>query len=98
MTTRFVHLDLLVSIDSDAFLMSLRHFVSRHGTPFELLCDNGTNLIGRNRELQNAFNAMAPQLKEQLAKQKINFSFNPPAAPHFGGTWEREVKSVKAAL
>lgn len=98
MTTRCLHLDLLESLDSDAFLMSLRRFVSRRGTPFKLLCDNGTNFIGGNRELQDAFDVMAPQLKEQLAKQKITFRFNPPAEPHFGGAWEREVKSVKTAL
>ncbi|XP_038136832.1 uncharacterized protein LOC119780760 [Cyprinodon tularosa] len=41
---------------------------------------------------------MAPCLQEQLAEQRIRFQFNPPSAPHFGGTWEREVKSVKTAL
>jgi len=41
---------------------------------------------------------MSPHLKDQLAGQKIMFRFNPLSAPHFGGTWEREVKSVKAAL
>lgn len=41
---------------------------------------------------------MTPQLKEQLAEQQISFRFIPPGAPHFGGAWEREVKSVKQAL
>ncbi|XP_057704715.1 uncharacterized protein LOC130923208 [Corythoichthys intestinalis] len=83
MTTRCIHLDLHESLDSEAFLMSLRRFISRRGTPFELLCDNGTNFVGGDRELQDAFTAMAPPLKEQLAKQRIIFRFNPPAAPHF---------------
>lgn len=98
MTTRCVHLDLLESLNSDAFLLSLRRFIARRGQPYEILCDNGTNFIGANRELQEAFESMVPQLQEQLAKQRIRFCFNPPSAPHFGGTWEREVKSVKTAL
>lgn len=40
---------------------------------------------------------MAPHLKEQLAEQRITFQVNPPS-PHFVGTWEREVMSVKIAL
>ncbi|XP_073764218.1 uncharacterized protein [Danio rerio] len=98
MTTRCVHLDLLEQLDTDAFLLSLRRFIARRGKPMELLCDNGTNFVGGDRELRETFNAMAPKLQEQLAEQRIRFRFNPPSAPHFGGTWEREVKSVKSAL
>ncbi|KAK0143235.1 hypothetical protein N1851_018638 [Merluccius polli] len=98
MTTRCVHLDLLESLDADAFLMSLRRFIARRGKPFELLSDNGTNFVSGARELREAFEAMASHLKEQLAKQQIEFCFNPPSAPHFGGAWEREVRSMKTAL
>ncbi|KAE8288370.1 hypothetical protein D5F01_LYC12239 [Larimichthys crocea] len=98
MTTRCVHLDLLESLDTDAFLMSLRRFISRRGKPFELLSDNGTNFTGGARELREAFESMGPQLKEQLAEQQIEFCFNLPSAPHFGGAWEREVRSIKTAL
>ncbi|KAJ8364832.1 hypothetical protein SKAU_G00136630 [Synaphobranchus kaupii] len=41
---------------------------------------------------------MDPQLKQQLDNYQIIYKVNPPNAPHFGGTWEREVKSVKTAL
>ncbi|XP_048877738.1 uncharacterized protein LOC125747060 [Brienomyrus brachyistius] len=98
LTTRAVHLDLLPSIDTDAFLMSMRRFVARRGTPAELYSDQGTNFRGGERELKEAFQLMGPELRHQLAKQKISFHFNPPASPHFGGAWEREVRSVKVAL
>ncbi|XP_077396826.1 uncharacterized protein LOC144033019 [Festucalex cinctus] len=98
LTTRAVHLDLLRSIDSDAFLMALRRFIARRGTPAELWSDHGTNFKGGERELQEAFASMGPALQSQLAQQKIQFNYNPPAAPHFGGVWEREVRAVKYAL
>lgn len=41
---------------------------------------------------------MEPQLLEQLADQQISFKMNPPAAPHFGGALECEIKSVKSPL
>lgn len=41
---------------------------------------------------------MEPNLKGQLIDQQISFKFNPPSAPHYGGLWEWEGKSVKAAL
>lgn len=66
--------------------------------PFEVLCDNGPNFVGGKQELWEAFNVVAPELQEQLAKQKISFRFDHPSAPHFGGAWERDIKSVKTAL
>lgn len=98
LTTRCVHLDLLCSMDADSFLLALRRFIARRGKPFELICDRGTNFRGGERELSEAFAEMEPSLREQLANQKISFIFNPPHAPHFGGVWEREIKSVKASL
>ncbi|XP_042069251.1 uncharacterized protein LOC121812105 [Haplochromis burtoni] len=98
LTIRAVHLDVLTSIDTDAFLMALRRFIARRGTPAELYSDQGTNFRGGERELQAAFAAMTSDLQKLLAPHKIVFHFNPPAAPHFGGVWEREIRSVKMAL
>ena len=85
-------------MDADTFLMAFRRFVSRRGKPFELLSDCGTNFRAGESELQNAFQAMEPDIKQQLAHTQVNFQFNPPSAPHFGGSWECEIKSVKMAL
>ncbi|XP_049330293.1 uncharacterized protein LOC125798980 [Astyanax mexicanus] len=98
LTTRAVHIELLSSMDADAFLLSLRRFIARRGRPKEILSDCGTNFRGADRELRESFAALHPQLKAQLADYQILFKFNPPSAPHFGGTWEREVRSIKSAL
>lgn len=93
-----MHLDLLIAINTDAFLIALRMFIPRRGTPAELFSDQGTNFKGGERELRETFMEMSPELQQLLAPQKITFRFNPPAAPHFGGVWEREIRSVKSAL
>lgn len=98
MTTSCVHLDLLESIDTEAFLMALRRFIARRGKPFDFLADRGTNFWGGAAELQASFTALEAPLQEQLAGQKIEFRFNPPGSRHFGGTWEREIKLIKTAL
>ena len=98
LTTRAVHIDVLTSLDQDSFLMALRRFISRRGKPAELLSDQGTNFRGGEREIHASFKALHPTLQAELAKHQIKFRFNPPSALHFGGAWEREIKSIKAAL
>lgn len=80
--------------------MALRRFVARRDTPAcnLLYSDHDTNFHGGQRELQEAFASLTPQIQLHLAKQKISFHFNPPGTPHFGGAWERKIKSVKTAL
>ncbi|XP_056121116.1 uncharacterized protein LOC130099439 [Rhinichthys klamathensis goyatoka] len=62
LTTRAVHLDLLPSMSTDSFLMALRRFVSRRGTPAELWSDQGTNFRGGERELREAYAALVPNI------------------------------------
>ncbi|KAI3371572.1 hypothetical protein L3Q82_024142, partial [Scortum barcoo] len=96
LTTRAVHIELLNSMDVDAFLLVLHRFIARRGQPKEVLSDCCTNFRGAERELREAFAAMEPQLKDQLTEYQIDFKFNPLNAPHFGGAWEREVHSIKS--
>ncbi len=98
LTTRAVHIELLNSMDVEAFLLAVRRFIARRGKPYEIRSDCGTNFRGADRQLREAFSIMEPELKVQLSDYQISFKFNPPSAPHFGGIWEREVHSIKNAL
>lgn len=98
LTTRAVHLDLLPTTGTDSFLMAFWRFVARKGKPFELLSDQGTNFRGGERELKQGFDFLQPELQTNLAAQQVRFYFNPPNSPHFGGCWEREIRSLKQAL
>lgn len=55
LTSCAVHINLLTSMDTDAFLMALILFIPRRGKPYELLCNQGANFKGGERELAQAF-------------------------------------------
>ena len=48
------------------------------------------------KEYINSWNE--DQITSELAQKCIVWKFNPPGAPHFGGVWERLVRSCKKAM
>ena len=63
--------------------------------------DNGTNFQGASTELQNLFSttsSMSQEIAAELANDKVEWTFIPPRAPHFGGIWEANIKSFKQHL
>ena len=55
--------------------------------------------MGAERELRTCLENWNQQaISDELLQHNIEWHFNPPAAPHFGGLWERLVKSVKRAM
>jgi hypothetical protein len=77
----------------------LRRFIARRGKPSIIYSDNGTNFVGANRELRESLTEWNQEkIANMLSQQEIKWVFNPPAAPHMGGVWERFVRSTKKAL
>jgi transposase InsO family protein len=95
MTSRAVHLELVHSLSADSAIMSLRRFIARRGAPDTLFSDNGTCFVGADRMLREFYQA---DVNDFAASRGIKWSFIPPAAPFFGGCWERLVRTVKVAL
>lgn len=89
--TKALHLELVSDLTSDAFLAALRRFIARRGRCNYLYSDCGTNFVG-------AYNKLSPLLKSAAEFEAIEWHFNPPSAPHFGGLWEAGIKSVKTHL
>ncbi|XP_076246288.1 uncharacterized protein LOC143186494 [Calliopsis andreniformis] len=81
--TRAVHIKLVHDYTTSAFLAALDRFVARRGIPSCIFGDNGTNFV----DTHNKCGAMG-----------IQWRFNPPSAPHFGGMHETGEKSVKHHL
>lgn len=102
MATKAIHLELVSSLSTKAFLAAFKRFVSRRGIPQQIFSDRGTNFIGANRELPKAlYDTSTPEAQEilsNLSRDQIKWNFNPARAPHFGGLWEASVKSVKFHL
>ncbi|XP_063989074.1 uncharacterized protein LOC135168625 [Diachasmimorpha longicaudata] len=101
MATSALHLEAVTDYSADGFIAAYRRFVSRRGYCRHLYSDCGTNFIGADKELKKLFSAGAKEFQHLSAvclKDGTRWTFNPPAAPHFGGKWEAAVKSVKYHL
>ncbi|XP_045460770.1 uncharacterized protein LOC123671123 [Harmonia axyridis] len=86
-----IHLELVSDLSSEAFLAALRRFRARRGRCNRIFSDGGTNFRGAYTLLRTLF-------RNATEAENIDWSFNPPSAPHFGGLWEAGIKSVKTHL
>ena len=89
--TGAVHLEMLYGLSEEAFVKAFSRFVARHMKPQKVFCDRGTNFVGGQNAINDAWTAVAE-------KSGIEFHFSPAHAPHFNGLVERIVQSAKRAL
>ena len=95
LVTRAVHLEVAQSLETDSFIVALRRMMARRGKPRNIYSDNGTNFVGTERELKECLDRMEQaKISDTLSQYRIQWFFNPPSAPHFGGVWGRLVKSM----
>lgn len=97
LTLRAVHIEVAHTLDASSCMICLQNFISRRGTPREIYTDNGTNFKCTEKllkELQKNIDYTDIVKKHD----EIKWFFNPPAAPHMGGAWERLVRSIKSVL
>lgn len=102
MATKAIHLEAVSDLTSTGFIAALKRFGSRRGFPRVMHSDNGTNFGGANKFLTTQTKQERERTNHEIAKfstdNSMEWDFNPPAAPHFGGLWEAGVKSVKTHL
>ncbi|XP_055633828.1 uncharacterized protein LOC129774158 [Toxorhynchites rutilus septentrionalis] len=98
LTVRAIHLELVYSLTTDSCKKAIRRFIARRGAPQEIYTDNGTNFVGASRELESQIREISITMSSTFTDANTKWRFNPPAAPHMGGCWERMVRSVKTAL
>ena len=99
LTTRAVHLEVAHSLTADSFINAFRRFICRRTKPHTVFSDNGTNLVGAEKELRQALKEFNHKhVEEKLRQKNVRWKFNPPTASHFGGIWERLIRSTRKIL
>ncbi|BES91553.1 Pao retrotransposon peptidase [Nesidiocoris tenuis] len=92
---RAVHLELVSSQSTDSFLLALRRFINRRGRPRTIYSDQGTNFVGANNDMKTLD---WKKILEHTSVRKIEWCFNPPGSPWWGGWWERLIGIMKNLL
>ncbi|XP_058798334.1 uncharacterized protein LOC131668296 [Phymastichus coffea] len=103
MASKAVHIEVASDLTTGGFLACFRRFISIRGRPLAMHSDNGTNFVGANNELKKIYDLHATAefknaIQEYAISKRIEWNFNPPLSPHFGGLWEAAVKSFKHHL
>lgn len=79
---RAVHFELASTLSTQSFLECLRRFITRRGRPHTIYSDNRTNFTGA----ANALNKLDwKRIAKHSSASQIEWFFNPPTAPWWGG-------------
>lgn len=98
LSIRAVHLEIVHSLSTPSCIMAIRRFVARRGAPITFCSDNGSNFVGASNLLKEQLQAINEDCALSFTNSCTKWLFNPPLAPHMGGSWERMVRSVKVAM
>lgn len=99
LSSRAIHIELLETMDASSFICALRRFSSLRGPVSRIRCDRGTNFVGGKSELTESLTeADAKTIQQYAVNQGCEWIFNPPHASHFGGVWERQIRTIRSVL
>ena len=96
--TRAVHAEIVFKLDADSAINAITRFNARRPGMNKMYSDRGTNFIASNAILTKELEIINKEAAPSLARKGITWQFNPPHAPHRGGTWERVVGLFKKTL
>ena len=69
MSTKAIHLELVESLEVEAFLRTFRRFAARRGLPSLLINDNGKSFKSASREVKGLLRS--PRLGEGLMRKEV---------------------------
>jgi hypothetical protein len=103
LTTRAVHFEPTGGMETTNVLNAISRFADIRGTPETIFSDNQTSFIKADKDLREwlktiDFDYLKKATLNYRGFRGIEWIFNPPHAPHFGGVYEIIVKAMKRAL
>lgn len=101
LTTRGCHTEVVHSLSTKSAIMAIQRFMNIRGVAKKIFSDNATCFRGADAELRTFIQSLQSNeqsINDTLSIKGVEWHFIPPAAPHFGGAWERKVQSIKKGL
>ena len=91
-STRAIHLEVVTNNTAETFILAFRRFMGRRGVPQKVYSDNAGNFVSADTQ------DFVKSISQFALNNSIDWTFNPPASPWWGGFYERMVQLVKRCL
>ena len=99
MSSGAVHIEHLDDMTTDAFINALRCFTAIRGPVQQLNSDQGSNFVGARNKLANATKELdKDRIQTYLTTNRCDFVTNVPCSSHWGGVWERQIRTTRSIL
>ncbi|XP_067650434.1 uncharacterized protein [Haliotis asinina] len=96
---RAVHLEVAFTLDTNSCINAFRCFFARRGYPKRIRSDNGTNLVGCEKEMREEIKRWnLHQINKVCTQRDVVWEFSPPSGSHHGGIWERMIRTIRRIL
>ena len=95
-----MHLELVLDMTTEEFLLALRRFISQRGAPVEITSDNALTFKSASTALELIWKNVTKHedIQSYVSSEGIKWSFIVEMAPWMGGFYERLVGLVKRAM
>ena len=99
MSSRAVHKEQLDNMTTDAFINALRCLTAIRGPIQQLRSNQGSNFVGAQNQLSNVTKELdKDRIQTYLATNRCEFVTNVPCSSHWGGVWERQIRTTSSIL
>ncbi|CAB4039155.1 integrase core domain [Paramuricea clavata] len=98
LTTRAIHVEVVLSNHTEEFLMAFKRMVNTRGMPKCMYSDNAKTFKRAEKEILETLEHNNKAMTILTERYEFQWRYSTELAPHTGGIWERMVKAVKAPL